>query len=257
MVINKLFDFDDFNNPEFVATAKEFGENTNSFSSGLRKSWEFTIMSYGLTKLGCLDGSKEALGLGCLKENLIYYYANKTKHVTATDVAYYPRSDKRLKAWGTEMYSVDEVYNAGVNYDKSKLTVIPMDMAKIEFPDESFDFVWSSSSVEHVGHIPEVMKVFTEVQRVLRPNGIFSITSEWNLDPNGKGVQFANVQSFDPYVMDIVSKTVPKLHLVEPITLDRSNNPKNREKEYMLGKTNHWYGSAIDYTSISLFWRKE
>ena len=252
MVLNRLFDYSDFSDPEFMKIQEEFGETGGTS----RKSWEFVAMSQGLKELGCFSNDKVALGLGCLKESLIYRYANRFKHTYATDIAYYPKGDSRLQPWGGEYYTVDEVYESNIKYDRDKLTVLPMDMTRLEFPDETFDVVWCSSSVEHVGGLESLLWCFHEVQRVLKPNGIFTITTEWNLSGEGAAVRFANVQSFDYYVMSRLEESVPKLVLVEPITLERSDNPKNKEKEYMLGKTNKFYGNLIDYTSILLFWRK-
>ena len=252
MVINKLFDYDDFNNAEFSKVQEEFMEAGNY----RRKSWEFTIMSYGLDKLGCFSGTKVALGLGCLRESLIYLYTNRFKHTYATDVAYYPEGGTCPKRWGSEGYTVDEVYESTIPYDKSKLTVLYMDMRNLDFEDETFDVIWCSSSVEHVGDLSEVLTCFKEVERTLKPNGIFSITTEWNLT-GGNAVKFSNVQSFDYYVIDKIKKAVPRLELVEPITLERSGHIKNNEMEYMLGKTNNFHGNVIDYTSMSLFWIKK
>ncbi len=97
---------------------------------------------------------------------------------------------------------------------------------------------------------------YEEADRVLKPGGVFTITTEWNLT-GGEAVRFANVQSCDPYVMSRIEEVAPRLRLVEPLDLFQSDHPKNKEKEYMLGKTNRFYGGPIDYTSISMFWRKE
>ncbi len=252
MKINKLFDYEDFSDVEFIKAQEEFGEKT-SFT---RKAWEFVIMSYGLGKLGCFSNNNIALGLGCLKENLIYFYANRFKHVCATDVAYYVKGDKNFIPWGGESYELSEVYESNISYDRNKLTVLPMDMCRLGFSDETFDVVWSSSSVEHVGDLDDILTCFKEMQRVLKPNGILTITTEWNLS-GGQAVRFANVQSFDFFVLSKIEEVAPNLKLVDPITLERSDNPKNKEKEYLLGKTNRFYGDVIDYTSMSLFWRKE
>lgn len=253
MKINRLFDYADFSNQEFIEAQEEFHEKGGTS----RKSWEFVIMSQGLKQLGCFDGKGVALGTGCLKENLIYLYANRFGHVYATDVAYYDTNLLNVKPWGGEKYSLSEVYDGkDIPFDKTKLTVLPMDMMVLEFPDASMDAIWSSSSVEHCGGVGELLKCFTEAERVLKPNGVFSITTEWNLSGGGQ-VRFANVQTVDPSVMTLIEKVAPKLQLVEPLSLERSDHVKNLEKEYMLGKTNRFYGNACDYTSVSLFWRKQ
>lgn len=252
MRINKLFDYADFSDPEFAKVQKEIFE----VGCDRRKTWEFVIMAYAINKL--TSANSVALGLGCLHENLIYIFANRFKYTYATDIAYYPKDDPKLKLWGEEGYTIDDVYKSNIPYDRNKLTVLPMDMTNLEFPNDMFDVVWCSSSVEHVGELSDVLGCFKEVERVLKPNGIFSITSEWNLNyETTQAVKFANVQTFDYYVLGEVEKVAPKLKLVEPLSLERSNHPKNLEKDYMLGKTNDFYGDACDYTSVSLVWRKQ
>ena len=41
-----------------------------------------------------------------------------------------------------------------------------MDMRQIEFDDESFDFAYSSSAVEHIGGWDEFRQHLTDVRRV-------------------------------------------------------------------------------------------
>jgi SAM-dependent methyltransferase len=245
--INKVFDYDDFSSPEFVEARAMTG-------SGLhRKSWENLIMTYGFKRLGCFDSGKTALGLGCLVEPLIFLYSNHFSHTYATDVAYYPK-----KFWGKDNFSPEQVYcTAKIPYDRSKLTVLPMDMKKLDFDSGSVDVVWSSSSVEHVGVLEDVLRCFSEVERVLKPNGICGMTVEWNLDYQDKIIKFYNVLCFNMRVLDEISKRCPKLALVEPMTLDRSDNPKNREPEFLRGKT-HFpvHKGHVDFTSASIFWRK-
>ena len=253
MKINKLFDYSDFSNKEFTDTQEKIYEDC----CRSRKSWEFTILYYGLEKSGYLTKDKTALGTGCLHETLIYLFCDKLKAVTATDVAYYPITDARIRPWGGEKYTIEEVINGPIPYDKSKLTVIPMDMMNLEFPADSFDIIWCSSSVEHCGGVDAVLKCFTEAERVLKPNGIYAITTEWNLSLTPSCARFANVQTVDNDLLKLIETTAPKLKLVEPISFEQSDHPKNKEREYMLGKTNRFYGDLCDYTSLSLFYKKE
>ena len=61
MKTNKLFDYSDFSDIDFVKVQKEIGE----FGSDSRKSWEFVTITYGLKPF--FSNDKVALGLGCLK----------------------------------------------------------------------------------------------------------------------------------------------------------------------------------------------
>lgn len=241
MKINKVFDYDDFDSDELQPYRNLFGGHT-------RKTWENLMLCYGADALQC---GGRALGLGCLKEALMFVYANKFESVIATDRAYYPG-----KYWGKQHYDVDELYQyAKISYPDSSITFKAMDMKDIEFDDETFDYIWSSSSVEHVGLLPDVVKVFTEIDRVLKPNGICGITTEWNLKPTDTIIKFANVLCFDQNVLDSIDKAT-RLTLVSDLSVWQSDNPHNREKAFYRGKTNHGT-RPTDYTSASIFWRKE
>lgn len=77
--------------------------------------------------------------------------------------------------------AVEAVYQRNpIPYDRSKLTVRHMDMTQIEYPDASFDFIWSCCSIEHVHNFTLLHQVFKEIHRVLKPGGIAALTTEFN-----------------------------------------------------------------------------
>ena len=53
-----------------------------------------------------------------------------------------------------------------------KAEVLEMDAGKLDFPDGSFDFVWSWGVIHHSPHTETIVK---EIQRVLKPGGEFGI----------------------------------------------------------------------------------
>ena len=63
--------------------------------------------------------------------------------------------------------------------DTSNLTVRTMDMRNLEgIEDQSIDFAWSISSLEHIGVHEDFVRHFQEVRRVLRPDGMYLLTTE-------------------------------------------------------------------------------
>jgi len=246
--VNKILDYDDFSTNEFV-------EIRRITESGYhRKSWENLALTNGFMRLGCFDDKNIALGLGCLVEPIIFIYTKYFKHTYATDIAYYPD-----KFWGKQSFTPEQVYaSAKISYDRDKLTVLPMDMKKLEFDNDTIDIVWSSSSVEHIGGLEDILACFKEIERVLKPSGACGMTVEWNLDYQDKVVKFNNVLCFNICVLDKIKEVCPRLVLVEPMQTTRSSNPKNLEPEYFRGKTNFpkQHKSHVDFTSASIFWRK-
>jgi hypothetical protein len=50
-------------------------------------------------------------------------------------------------------------------------------MRELKFPDESFDFCWSTGAIEHIGHDEDFTRHLAEVHRVLRPGGVYAFTT--------------------------------------------------------------------------------
>lgn len=169
MKLCKVADVADWQNPDFQATAallKLTGKN--------RKAWEFIHVYTGLKQLGCLHENARALGLGVGREPLVYALTNTCKEVVATDLY-------NSNTWSTASMSPTEVYNKNrFSYNPERLTVRHMDMTNIEFPDNSFDFIWSCCAIEHVNNFRDLHKVYQEIHRVLKPGGIAALTTETN-----------------------------------------------------------------------------
>ncbi|HEY9660478.1 MAG TPA: class I SAM-dependent methyltransferase, partial [Allocoleopsis sp.] len=122
-----------------------------------------------------LHEQSRGLGLGAGKEGLIYALTNVCGEVTATDL--YNSAN-----WQTAAMSVNAVYEANpFPYRKERLVVRNMDMTQIEFPENSFDFVWSCCAIEHVNNFRELHRVYEEIHRVLKPGGVAALTTEYNL----------------------------------------------------------------------------
>ncbi|HXN47774.1 MAG TPA: FkbM family methyltransferase, partial [Bryobacteraceae bacterium] len=86
----------------------------------------------------------------------------------------------------------------------------------IDYPERTFDVVWSCSSVEHVSTLPELVQIFREIHRVLKPGGHALITTEFSLDE----------PYFLPGVLSLwkdcalLTQALQGLSLVGPVDLD-------------------------------------
>jgi SAM-dependent methyltransferase len=166
----KLADISDWQDPEFEEIASLLMEAVQS-----RKAWEFVQIYRGLKQLGLLNGQSQALGLGVGHEGLIYAFTHVCQHVTATDLY-------ESKEWTTAAMSVQDVYDKSpFPYQRDQLTVRHMDMTQIQYPDASFDFVWSCCAIEHVNDFRDLHQVYREIHRVLKPGGIAALTTEFNM----------------------------------------------------------------------------
>lgn len=148
-----------------------------------RKVWEFCQALYGLRRLRRLSPQAVGLGVGCGHEEIMYFLANRVQMVYATDIY-----DKRYLGGEAEpdvLIHPDKY--APFRYRSEHLKVLLMDARKLTFEEESFDFVFCLSSLEHLGGRKHKLAALQEMYRVLKPNGVAVLTTELILNRLGRG----------------------------------------------------------------------
>jgi hypothetical protein len=61
----------------------------------------------------------------------------------------------------------------------------PVDMRDLRLPwDETFDFLWSSCSLEHLGSLEAGMDFVKQSTDLLKPGGVAVYTTEFNVSSN-------------------------------------------------------------------------
>ena len=159
-----------------------------------RKAWEFAHAVYGLRKLNRLSPNAVALGVGSGHEHLLYFLANRISRVVATDLY---EGDFAEKEGCPIMLHTPEMF-APFHYRKDHLEVLSMDARKLDFPPDTFDFVFSFSSIEHFGGHRGAAMALREMARVLKPGGISVITTELILNRLGTGRDFFRKREIEP-----------------------------------------------------------
>lgn len=244
----KLADIVDWQDPEFQAIASMLMSSDQS-----RKAWEFIHVYQGLKQLGLLNETSKALGLGVGHECLIYAFTNVCQEVVATDLY-------RSQEWTTASMAVQEVYDKSpFPYQRERLTVQHMDMTKIEYPDASFDFVWSCCAIEHVNNFQDLHQVYREIHRVLKPGGIAALTTEFNntdrpsYEPN---LLFTDRQWAEVWLTGM-NPLVQGFELVEPLDFELSDRPENQPVSRRQPQgTIQVYCNDIVLNSVAFFLRK-
>jgi len=150
-----------------------------------RKQWEVQMALATLKNFKAAQKNKVVLGVGAGYEPTIYHLTTKCQ-VVATDLyglggtweAFAP-ADMLTDAW--------KYAPVGVEVDPERLIVQQADMRYLPFDDMSFNGVFSSGSIEHVGSFDDVALAAAEIGRVLKVGGIATISTEFKIWGSGFG----------------------------------------------------------------------
>src|SRR3546814_19579580 len=63
-------------------------------------------------------------------------------------------------------------------WNPRRLVVQHMDALDLRYEDDSFDAIFSSSSIEHFGTHADVARSIRQAHRVLKPGGVLSLSTE-------------------------------------------------------------------------------
>ncbi|MCB2189001.1 MAG: methyltransferase domain-containing protein [Deltaproteobacteria bacterium] len=163
--------------PEWFATLLEMPGMAQELETMHRKTYEFVQTIYGLRHLGGLGPDSRVLSVGAGHDYLLYWLANRVGQVVATDLYEGAWSTDHAKEGDPDVLE-DPTKYAPFDYRQDHLTFLKMDGRKLEFPDQSFDAIYSLSSIEHFGGPQGTAQAMAEMGRVLRPGGLAAIATE-------------------------------------------------------------------------------
>ena len=151
----------------------------------LRKIWEWTFTLKALHSVGLLNQSSHGLGFGCGTEPLASCLANYTQRLLVTDAP--PEiidgkgwSDTNQHASSLERSKYDWLaprtrMDAVMEFDFVDMNSVPSTL------HNSFDFVWSSCALEHLGSKENGLKFIADSALCLKPGGVAVHTTEFDL----------------------------------------------------------------------------
>ena len=137
--------------------------------------------------LGVLRADARVLGVGAGREATLYWLTQNVGKVVATDL--YETEDlwSATGDAGSSMLTDPGRYWDGP-WNPDRLEVRHMNGLDLQFEDESFDAIFSSSSIEHFGGWKEVRQSVEEMFRVLRPGGVTALATEFRIEGDTMGM---------------------------------------------------------------------
>jgi len=172
--LSKVCDAADWFDPEMIDVLINELEETPRLH---RKQWEFGMIFLTLKKLGMISPEKTGLSMGGGNERVLYSIARRIKKLTVTDLY------ETETSWDTARTNNADKFIRSIKpfeVDDAKLKVFNMDMRELKFPDNTFDFCYSSCSIEHIGHYNDFLRHLNEACRVLKDEGVYVFTTEFN-----------------------------------------------------------------------------
>jgi glycosyltransferase involved in cell wall biosynthesis/SAM-dependent methyltransferase len=214
---SKVCNLEDFSHPELVEVLREhlshelvrFGPQ---FPRGRewRKHWEIAMAMRTFARAGLLDERHDFLGVGAGNEPTIFLLTRHAKRVVATDLYLEPGWEESANA----SMLTDPGWHWPFSWQRERLQVTPMNALSLQFPDESFHAIFSSSSIEHFGDRCSIALALDEMYRVLAPGGILSISSEYRIAGPPPGIP--GLAMFDARDIDDLFVAERHWSLVDP-----------------------------------------
>jgi SAM-dependent methyltransferase len=171
----KLCDVRDFDDLIVEARIDDIVPGLEPAARRHRKNWEYAMLTLFFEEWGVLREDAEILSVGAGHETVLFWLANRVGKVVATDI-YGEGAFGEQEADRTML--TDPASFSPYRYREDHLEVRHMDARQLDFPDDSFDAVFSLSSIEHFGSWADIRRSAQEVGRVLRPGGAAFIATE-------------------------------------------------------------------------------
>lgn len=232
--LSKLCEIEDFAaGPTREAIRAVFAHELDRFGPDFptgveyRKHWEVAMTARTLAETGALHRGATVLGVGAGNEPTAFWLTNSVGQVFATDL-YLSDDDWEMSANRHMLTDPGRYWPAP--WDPRRLVAQHMDARELRYPDETFDAVFSASSIEHFGDLDDVVQSLREVHRVLKPGGVASVSTEYRVEGPPPGLP--NVLMFDREQLDWLV-TSAQLELVEPLALTLSERTRRETQEFL------------------------
>ncbi len=189
-----------------------------------RKQWEYAYIMQVLKVNGMLQPGKKGLGFGVGDEPMPAMMAAVGCFVKATDL------DDATLGWhqhGTVLENLnnrklcpDDVFKEQVSFQDVDMRCIPSYLV------DEYDFVWSCSSMEHLGGIEKGLEFVLESLKCLSPGGIAVHTTEFNVKSNYGTIESDDLVFFRKRDMERLAEECSVLGFkLEPFNWELGDGP--------------------------------
>jgi SAM-dependent methyltransferase len=175
----KLCDIQDFRDPRLLAAMRSLLPERDVEAHIERKVWEYAMVMLFLEETGHFNERSQVLSVGAGDERVLFWLTNHVGRVVATDI--YGEGPFSAREAEATMLTDPAAHLPFPDYPwvPERLEVRWMDARQLDFPDESFDAVFTVSSIEHFGSPADIARSAAEIGRVLRPGGHAMIITEY------------------------------------------------------------------------------
>lgn len=151
------------------------------------KQWEIAMTARALRDHGVIRPDARILGIGAGTEATVFYLSQHVRQVVATDI--YASAGPWADVAPSGFLVQPQAFAGDISCDPQHILPLHQDARALDLPDDEFDGVFSSGSIEHFGSLLFVSNAAYEIGRVLKPGGIAAIATEFKVagPPDGDG----------------------------------------------------------------------
>ena len=161
------------------------------------KQWEIAMAVRALRDFGVLHPGARLLGIGAGTEATTFFLSRHVHQVVASDI--YAGAGPWADVAPSGFLAEPRFFAGAIPCTPRHILPLHQDARALDLPNEEFDGVFSSGSIEHFGSLSYVANAAYEIGRVLKPGGIAAIATEFKVagPPDGDGWD-PNVILFSP-----------------------------------------------------------
>lgn len=197
-------------------------ERPDLLTTGIhRKTWELAMVMHALRSQGLLDRDEARFLLVGAGTDACIFALTGYGEVHAVDL--YGESKTWSDTAPANMLLTPEHYAPqGIDWYPDRLHVQRMNARALTFANEAFDAVIAVSAVEHFGDEAETAAALRQMARVLKPDGLMVIATEWVLEGDAEKASFKGLMLFNQARLERLILEATGLHMTD--TLDVSTD---------------------------------